>query len=190
MDRTEFAQVMAYIAAAVGKELNAEAAEVYYDLLGDLPLSVLQLAAKLVVLEHRWANFPTVAELRSAAAETMWGQVSALSPSEAWALAWQAVGRMDPEIPSTVEKAFASLPPLVVEAIRAFGLNALCYGDEPVGVVRGQFLRIFEQLQSRERRQALLPSAVQEQIRSIGPAPKELPSRVRKMLENVGCEDG
>src|SRR5262249_5871634 len=123
MTRPEFLAVIGYVAAGIGKALPAESLEVYFDCLGDLPLDVLKLAAKRVVLEHRWATFPTVAELRAAAAETMQGQVAELSPAEAWAIAWRVVGSTDPEVEGSFQRASKGVPPLVVEAIRAFGLN-------------------------------------------------------------------
>src|SRR5262249_4373334 len=144
----------------------------------DLPLDVLKLAAKRVVLEHRWATFPTVAELRAAAAETMQGQVAELSPAEAWAIAWRVVGSTDPEVEGSFQRASKGVPPLVVEAIRAFGLNSLCYGKEPVGVVRGQVLKVYEQLAAREQRTALMPASVRAAIEGIGKLPENPPKAI------------
>jgi len=115
-------------------------------------------------MEHKWATFPSIAELREAAAETQRGTVKELSPAEAWAIAWRIAANTDPEIDGSFARASKDAPPLVLEAIRAFGLLDLCYGKEPVGVIRGQFLRVFEQLAARERRRALLPAALTQAI--------------------------
>lgn len=168
MTRLEFVKVMAYIEAATGKSVSSDTAEVYFDLLGDLPVGVFQLAAKRVVLEHRWATFPSVAELREAASETAQGAVKPLSAGEAWSIAWKAAGRIDPEISGSAERGLAGLPELVVEAVRAFGIPALCCGREPVGVVRAQFVKIFEQLAAREKRIALMPPAIRQAVAAIG----------------------
>lgn len=188
MKSLEFAEVMAYISAATTKPLSPEAAEVYYDLLGDLPAEVLRVAAKRVVLEHRWATFPSVAELREAASETMRGQVKELSPAEAWDLAWGAVAYMDPEQEGSVARVTAGLPPLVVETMQAFGVPALCYGKEPVGVIRGQFLKMFEQLAARDRRMALLPASLKHAIASIGSIQPALPASALTSLAHIGVE--
>jgi hypothetical protein len=164
----DFAKVLGYISAAIGKPLSADAVEVYFDCLGDLSLDALQAGAKRVVCEHKWATFPTVAELREAAVASSQGEITALSPGEAWHLAWLAAGRIDPEIPGSFERHTKELPPLVVKAVLTFGVPALCYGTEPVGVVRGQFMKIFEQLAAREHRAALLPSALKSEIERIG----------------------
>ncbi len=181
MTRPDFANVMAYIAAALQKPVSAESVEVYFDLLHDLPLHVLQLAAKRVVLQHKWATFPSVAELREAAAETQAGVVKDLSPAEAWALAWRAAGRMDPEVNGSVERALADLNPLVCEAIRTFGIYSLCYSVEPVGIMRSQFMKTYEQLNARQQRQRLLPPALKEQVAAIG-------AEARQQLRGIGVE--
>lgn len=183
IDRTEFAKVMAFIAAAIQKPLaTTHTLDVYYDLLGDLPLEALQIAAKRVVIEHRWATFPTVAEIREAAVSALSGQVTQMPSGEAWQIAWQTVGRMDPDIPTTVESAMASLPPLIAKAVRAFGVSAICYGREPVTVVRAQFVRIYEQLVQAEQKAALLPDSLKESIRQIGSA------QAAKVISDIGKE--
>lgn len=185
MTRDEFALIMAYVSVSVGKPLSEDAAEVYYDLLGDLPVEAMQISAKRVVLEHRWATFPLPAEFRQAAAETMRGKINELSPPEAWALAWEAAGKIDAEIDGSIDRACQSLPPLVFEAMRAFGINAIAYGREPVGMVRTQFLKIFEQLQSRDRRQALLPVSMVQAIERIGTT-SSLPGIGGNLAKQIG----
>ena len=170
MTRVEFLKVAAYLAAGCGKALEPESLEVYFDRLGDLPADAFLVAAKRVLLSHKYPTFPSIAELREAAAETLRGTVAALTPAAAWETAWRVAGDTDPEIEGSFDRAVrkAEAPPLVVAAIKAFGLQALCYGKEPVGVVRGQFLAIFEQLRTRERRAALLPASTVRAIEDIG----------------------
>lgn len=168
MTRAEFTTAMLYLETACRKQFTANEAEVYFDLLGDLPAAALLAGVKRVLLEHRWASLPTVAELREAAVEAQRGEVKTLSAAEAWALAWKAVGDTDPEVEGSFARATKDCPPLVVEAIRAMGLPALCYGDEPVGVLRGQFFKVFEQLAARQRRTDLYPAALKPAPRPTG----------------------
>jgi hypothetical protein len=177
---------MCYLASGIGRPISEDSVEVYFDLLGDLDYKVFQTAARRSLLEHKWATFPSIAELREAATATMRGEVKELSPGEAWKLAWQATGRIDPECEGSVERGTAKLPKLVREAMTAFGINALCYGKEPVGVVRGQFIKIFEQLQARDRRVALLPGSVKEAIEG---APAMLEA-IRGQVAQIGVMDG
>ncbi len=168
MTRHEFVSCMAYLAAGIGKSVSAETAEVYWSLLGDLPPAALQTATQRVLLEHRWSTFPSVAELREAAAETLRGIVSDLTAAEAWALVWKTAGRIDPESEGSIERQIAKLPPLVREAMQTFGIPSLCYGREPVGVIRGQFMKVFDQLAAREKRLATLPDSIKRDVKAIG----------------------
>lgn len=42
MTRQDFAKIMAYVSVATGKSLSPEAAEVYYDLLGECGISTIE----------------------------------------------------------------------------------------------------------------------------------------------------
>lgn len=168
MTRTEFLVVMNYIGVAVRKPLNRDELEVYFDLLQDLPADALQVAAKRVLLEHKYPTFPSVAELRSAATATVQGEVTGLSPVEAFALAWRAVGRIDLEVDGSKDRALKNLPPAVAETLNAMGLANVIYGEEPVAVVRAQFVKAFESISNRNRRAALLPAATREAIEQRG----------------------
>ena len=80
MTRKEFSGVMAWLALAIGKPISSEPAEalarmqVYYGMLGDLPLHVLEKAAQCVVLSHPWATFPSIAELHKRLPTPLKGQ--------------------------------------------------------------------------------------------------------------------
>ena len=195
MTRAEFLTVMAWLSAAIGKPIcdsagpSAESErkarmDVYFECLGDLPLPVFQLAAKRVALNHRWATFPNVAELREAAARSMLGQVQPMSGGEAWQLAWQAVCKIDLEVEGSCERHTRGLPALVVEAMRAFGISALI-AAEP-NFARPQFIKIFDALVERDARRALLPASVRAAIVAIGqPAPE-----IKAIAERIGVSPG
>ena len=184
MTRTDFASVMAYLCSATGLEMPREQAEVYYDLLQDLPLDVLQLAVKRVILEHPWRTIPSVAEIRQAAADTMQSQISQLSAEEAWGLAWKAAAKTDPEQDGSLQRATKGLPPLVVEAMRAFGLPNLITSRP--AFARPEFMKTYEALAGRKRRLALLPEKLKAQIVNVHVGKMTAP--VAKILEDVGRE--
>lgn len=194
MNRAEFAKIMAYIGKAISKPPDAEQVEVYFDLLGDLDEDVLRMAAKKVCLDHPWPSFPSVAELRKAAAQAMRGNAADLSPADAWELAWRAARRIDLEEADAMDKggsidrACSHLPPLVFRAMRAYGLPSLCYGKDPVGVVRGQFMKIYEQIQNRENELALLPPALKAQIEAKAPQP--IAGSVASLAGKIGRMEG
>lgn len=183
MTRAEFGIIMGYLVLGTGKELSLDAHEVYFDCLGDLDANTLQIAAKRVLMEHKWATFPSVAELREAATLTVRGKVAAISPADAWDLTWNAIRNIDPEVQSSIDKALKDLPPLVQKAIRGFGLLDLCYGKEPVGVLRGQFMKQFEQIAASDKREALLPLATKEAIEQ---RKGELAAPVKLAIAGIG----
>lgn len=174
MTKAEFAHVLKFLADALPgvRPLTADSVRAYHALLGDLPLRVFQLAAQKVALEHEWNTFPSPAELRRVAGEVVAEDVT---PAEAWKLAWQVACQHDPETqgewvsggvryPSRFAAVTAGMPQVVVEAVRSFGVSALCGGTEPVTVVRAQFLKLFEQVAAKQRRLALLPAPLRNQI--------------------------
>jgi hypothetical protein len=195
MTREQFREVMAYLSAGIGKTLETDSVRVYFDCLGDLPFDALMLAAKRVLMEHRWATFPSIAELREAASESIRGVVKDVSPAEAWAMAWNVAGSFDPDVHGEYVvngKSYGSqmhylthnLPPVVVKAIDAFGVLSLCATSEPVGVLRGQFMKTFEQIAARVKREALMPASLTRAIKK--PPATALPAPVALALAGVG----
>ncbi len=187
MSNFEFAEIVARITAGCGKSLSMESQVVYFDLLGDMDASVLRIAADRVLAEHVWSTFPSIAELRQAAVDTLRGEVKELSPGEAWEKAWGVISNLDPEISGSVDRAKKCVPAIVWESIEAFGVLAMCYGDEPVGVIRGQFMRIYEGIAARDRRKALLPPstlAALDDIRERLAIPGNV--RIAGMLAGIG----
>lgn len=173
MKMKDFAACMAYLSAAVQKPCSKETVEVYFDLLQDLPLGVLQTACKQVALLHQWATFPSVAEVRQAALEVQQG--AGPSASEAWACAQRVARSYDPEIQGeytrggkTYQNQLAALldglHPLVVQAVTFFGPLRLVSREEKVGVLAAQFAQVYQQCVAAQKAKALLPAALKQEI--------------------------
>lgn len=177
MTSEEFTRVMAYLISGYAKPLDKTTVHVYLDALIDLPVEVFEIAAKTCLLQQKW--FPSVSELRDAAAQAMTGRLRDMPPAEAWAIAWRGIGKVDPEIRDSFERACRDMPPLVVEAIQTMGVVALCMGKEPVSVVRAQFMKVYEQLQARNYRERLLPAALKRDIAA-------LPALTREKVLSIG----
>jgi hypothetical protein len=185
MNKSEFIRVIAYLEAGCGRALAKESVHVYFDLLGDLDASVFEAAARIVILEHPWASFPSIAELRDAAATVKHGNINRMTAAEAWELAWKAIKKTDPEVRST-DRYLEELPPLVRRAVDSYGLSALCYGKEPIAIVRAQFMRIFDDLAGSDERLSLLPIALKKSVEHIGDHPCKQVSAVVAMLPSIG----
>lgn len=183
MKKSEFLQVLAYLEAGIQKTLPKESIDVYADLLADLPVDVLRLAAQRVILAHKWPTFPSVAEIREAAIDVARGQVKELSAEEAWGQAWGAAKRIDPDINGSTDRVLSKLAPAVAEAMRTFGVRALCFGSkgESLGTVRAQFRATYEQIVARDRQRALLPKKLAAAI--------EHKSRAAETVRQIGLMD-
>jgi hypothetical protein len=160
MTRAEFAAVMAYLAAGTGKTISDEGMEVYFDLLGDLPLEILQLAAKRALLEGQYPVFPPAGTLRKLAVEVMRPVMSSI---EAWGLLLKAIRRFGYE---KEHKALASLPEPVAQVAERMGWQCLCDSDAP-DVIRAQFCKAFDAQQARDQAMGLLPDRVRLAIAQV-----------------------
>lgn len=162
IDRVEFAAVMAYLGAACDRQVTREQAEVYFDLLGDLPLPVLQAAARRAVLESQYPTLPPVGVLRRLAVEAADAE-PVKDAQEAVDLVRRAVSRYGY---NRVGEALATLPPVVSKAVEAFGWRRLCYSTDGA-IIWAQFRDSYEALAGRERRQRLLPEPLKRQLAAL-----------------------
>lgn len=158
--REEFAKVVAYLSAAVNKPMAREQAEVYYELLRDLPPEALKAAAKAAVAESRYPTIPTVGTLRELALESE-GPVQA-TWAEAWGATMEAVERYGC---GRRGEGLASLPPVARRTAEAIGWRALCDARRSeADTLRAQFRDAYGAVAEREARCRLLPPLLREQL--------------------------
>lgn len=158
MNREDFGRVMAVLSAGVGKPAAKETTRVYYELLSDLPLPALQLAAKRALLESEYPVLPPVGTLRKLALEAM--QAQRPLPAEAWEMCRRAIARWGY---CREQQGLASLPDDVRRAAEVLGWQSLCESTEPE-VCRAQFQKAYESLAERRRRTEALPAPMREAI--------------------------
>lgn len=212
MTKTEFAGVISWITAAIGKQIAEGVGEradlerkarmnVYYEMLGDLPVDVLSIAAKRVVVAHPWATFPSIAELREMAAVSSQGEVQMISAGEAWGMALKAAKKINPDLRgpyvardrqgkirtfnSQAEFACDGMPPIVFEAMRAFGITELANANPEFA--QREFVKIFDSLAKRDERCRLLPASVAKALDNIAEK-KALPSPVAAAVKQIGVQ--
>jgi hypothetical protein len=149
-------------------------AELWAKMLGDIPYQLAEKALMKVLATARY--FPTVAEIREAAAELQHGRP--MTADEAWGLVAEAVRRYGYY---REQEALASLPPEVAVIVRRFGWQEICACEEP-DVIRGQFRRAWEINSGQAREIAVLPAPIRELIEAHSatmalpePKPRKLP---------------
>lgn len=173
MDRVEFAKAMAVLTSGLNIRMPDPQAEVYFDLLRDLPLPALQIAVKRVLLEHRISTIPTIAEIRALAVE-------AISPPEIDAagalwLVREAVKRFGWAQPA---EALRSLPRRTRRVVSAIGWRSICESDNPEAL-RAHFFRLYESATRHDLRDGLLPEGLR---RSISESQRMAVGRVAKAI--------
>lgn len=168
------------------KALSKEAADVFIEMLVDLPYLSLITGAKRILATHKYPSFPSIADIREAAIGAVQGRVTATTAAEAWALAWRAAGQIDPDIPHTRAAATRHLPPLVLKAMDTIGVLQLIHADK-LDVVRAHFLRTYEGLVAAEKQRAMLPPKLVDAIES-GAASGSRPAILSEALKSIGVE--
>jgi hypothetical protein len=136
----------------------------WHVLLRDVPYPLAQQA--LLLLASTKTFPPKPAELLEAIAELTLPPDARLTPAEAWQLVLREVQR-------TGFYGRPSLPLLIQQAVDCLGWTDICL-SENVEVTRAHFMRVFEQLVTRQRRQAILPQPLRE-VLAISMLPYQLP---------------
>lgn len=150
MSPAETARILAILAAAYpGFEVDEVKHRLWVELLGDLDYGLAVTAVKRHIATNRWP--PTVADIRE--------QVIAVAlpdeptAAEAWGEVMQAIRRHGYYREA---EAMESLSPRARQVVQMLGWREINMCEE-VDVLRGQFLRMYEQVQKRAREESLLP---------------------------------
>lgn len=153
MTRAECARLLAYATAAVPTaRVTAGTAEVWYDLLSDLPFALAVAALRRVLETQEGAWLPMPGAIRRAAfelqtdvpdADTAWGEVTA---------AIRACGYQDPA------GGLARLSGLTRYVVEGIGWEACCTANSDV--LRGQFFRLYEAARARMVQEGVVEAEV------------------------------
>lgn len=163
MTKNETARILAVIAAAYQKfQVDSEGItlNVWHEMLGDLDYKLVQLAVQKLILESPYV--PTISDIRKQIVDIT--QVDDTDAASAWGEVVEAVRRFGHYRGSEVIK---SLSPRTAKVVRMIGFREICMCEEP-GVVRGQFLKMYDTCTAREKKEALLPEKLKKQLQLIG----------------------
>ncbi|KHO62687.1 Loader and inhibitor of phage G40P [Thermoanaerobacter sp. YS13] len=162
MKKTEIVKLLAVINAAFPNMQVTEAmVDLWHELLGDIDFNLAKAAVKKILLESPYP--PTIADIRKQAAEIIMPKENKIDPAEAWGEVERAIRLYGSYME---EEALSSMSPAVARVVKYIGWREICLSEEP-GVVRGQFLKMYQQLQERERKEALLPPDLKNEIQQI-----------------------
>jgi len=146
--------------------------DAYREALADLPFFLLRAAAVKCLADCKF--FPTVAELRTAAASiTAFSQRSGVE-------AWGDVMAKVREHGYLRQPKFAD--DQVAAVVRALGWEEICMSEEPM-VMRAHFIKAYEQVQQRERENARQLPVVMEVRARLAAARTDNERQIQALLE-------
>lgn len=138
---------------------NAEAIDLWYQELKDLPYEVAASALRKWTNQEKWP--PSIAEIRSYAGELING------PAPDWGDGWQEVKRAISRFGIHREKeALDSLSPSAREAVKRIGWQDVCM-SENAETLRAQFRQVFQVVAEREKQDALMAPELRTMIAGI-----------------------
>ena len=163
MIKTEVIKLLTIITAAHPKfEVNKAMIELWHELLGDIDYEIAELAVETLLMQESY--IPTIADIRKQAVKITCGR-EVLSAGEAWAEIKRAVSRYGYVRPDEAREA---LGPTLWQSVQYMGgWQELCHSTEPEGVLRGHFIKLYEQQAQRLKEDMLLPTAVKQLISGI-----------------------
>ena len=149
---------------------------VWYSMLSDLPNELLEAAIHKHILQSANSYFPSINEIRIKATEVITPESN--TAAEAWGEVVKAITEIGLRpYDKDSNKALDSLKPLTRKVVEAIGFRTICMAEEEsVGVVRGQFLKMYDQISSRQKQEALLPEGLREKINELAASAKGVKS--------------
>jgi hypothetical protein len=142
--------------------------ELWAEMLADIPFEVVQVAVKKMILESPYP--PAISDVRKQIADIMTAPEDRIDASTAWGEVLHAIRMFGWPRP---EEAMESLSPRTRQVVKAMGWQEICQATE-AGVVRGQFLKMYDAYASRERQESLLPQSMKNIIKQIGQSNQKL----------------
>ena len=135
--------------------------KLWAELLADIPYDVAETAAKKLMLESPYP--PTIADVRKQITEITTPKEYQIDAAEAWGEVMQAIRHYGYYRPN---EALSSLSPQTAKVVRYIGWNEINTCEE-IGVVRGQFLKMFDAVSKRETQNRHLPIGLRDMIQGI-----------------------
>jgi hypothetical protein len=160
MTKGEVAKLLVVLAASYPKfEVDDVKVQVWYEMLGDLDYAVASMAVKKIIMQNTFP--PAIAEVRKAVTELM--NPEQVTSSEAWGEVTRAIRNYGYYREG---EALASMSPITAQLVRYMGWREICMSED-IGVIRGQFLRMYEQIATREQEKQLLSPTMQTEIKKL-----------------------
>lgn len=158
------------------KEVDEVMVEIWYECLKDVDAEIGIAAIKKNILESPYP--PTIADIRKQVSEVTTPEEDRLDGAEAWGEVVKAMGEY-----GTYRKkeALESMSQTTRKVVKYMGWREICL-SENIGVIRGQFLKMYGTVAEREKQNRLLPGDFKKEINKLAESNK---SKVLKLAENL-----
>lgn len=182
MTREEFAKAMALLSAAIDKPIGKTTIAAWFEILKDLPGPAVEAAVHTVIATDEYPTLPSVGKIRNTAITLMEGQK--MTAAEAWGLTLKAIKDYGHY---REKEGLEALPEPAAETARIMGWRELCFAEN-IEVIRGQYIKIYENQKTARRDQQALPAAARALIQQAMPRAQITDSR--EGGESNGTEKG
>lgn len=185
MDKKEFGLFASALRTYYPKEQilpNAQAMELWFRELQDIPYNVAETALRKWVSTNKWS--PSIAEIREMTANVVNGDQ--ITWAESWRKLKQAVGKYGL---GRQKEAMESFDPITRLCVERFGYRDFCMSDESNEMAdRAHFQRIFETIAKRDKENQQMALPLRETIGQIQ-AQNGLVRLGGMLDEKTGCQD-
>ena len=155
--KADIAKILTIISAAWPQfEPSAEKVNLWHEMLRDIPKQVLAVAVKRLIAERSFP--PSISDIRKEASYLL--DPDKQTPAEAWGVVQNAVRKYG--FYRAVE-GVSSLPPRIKKVVDCIGWTSLCTSDN-ISVLRGQFMKMYEQIQEEEAKERLMPKQLRREV--------------------------
>jgi hypothetical protein len=159
MIMSEVSKILAVLTAAyLNFGINEAKLQLWNELLMDVPYPLAQAAIKKYICES--PNPPTIADIRGVVANIMYYKEDEVDARDAWGEVMRCVSAYGSYNP---EEAIEGMSRKTAEAAKKIGWREICL-SENTSAVKDKFIRIYEDLEERERRERMLPEGLRLEI--------------------------
>ncbi len=132
----------------------------WHGLLGDLDYQLAGMAVQKLISESPYP--PTIHDIRKRAVEVQFPDLP--TAAEAWGIMLKNIRNYGSY---RVQEGLDALPPVVKEVAQYMGYKEICQSEEPEGVLRAHFMKMYEQVLNRRKGEQMLPLPLQQQIKAL-----------------------
>lgn len=164
MKKSDVIKLLGMLSAAYPnmKEVTDITANIWFDCIKDIDLDIALIAIKKYILESPFS--PTVADIRKRITDITTPLEDKTDSSEAWG---EVVNAMKNYGSYNEIEALKNMSPTTRKVVKHMSWREICL-SENLGVIRGQFLKMYATVVEKENQNRLLPADMKNKIGELG----------------------